>query len=72
MLNQFLSHTVIQLISKDPGYTHCCKRLSALYRQDQQLAVNLIKSALNDALHINDILPYVLSDLETIENDRIN
>jgi hypothetical protein len=69
MLNQYLSHAVVQVLSKNPDYDYCCKRLSAIYGLDKQIAKIIIQDALSDALTVNDILGYVLSDIKAFDND---
>jgi hypothetical protein len=69
MLNNYLSHAVVQLLSKDVDYDYCCKRLSQIHRHDKQLALDIIRDALTDARDVREIIPYLLDDLSTIEDN---
>lgn len=71
MLNQYLSHAVVQILSKNPDYDYCCKRLLEIYSLDKQIAKNIIQDALKDALTVNDILGYVLRDIKLYDNDYL-
>lgn len=58
MLNQYLSKPVLQVLSKDPYYADCCERLTEM--SDKNEAHEIIKDALKQAMHINEIIPLVL------------